>query len=128
MILSKKEQEDFLIKIIEKAMESPVFKENLVHDSLKAIYAEFGKSLEIREGYNINFEPQAGITERIFEEHEKELIIFIPDTRFETSDELLEEELDMVVGGGGQSSLENILKSPKIEREGLVNKIRKWWT
>lgn len=127
MIFNKREQQDFLIDIIKKAAESPTFKKQLIQDSQRAIKNEFGQTLDVREGYNIDFEKQDHRSNRIFEEKGQDLIIYLPESKFEDSDELLEEELEMVVGGGAQSSLENMMNSSSYKRKNIGSRIKEWW-
>lgn len=128
-MLNKKEQEDLLIAIIEKANGSPEFKRSLIENSNQAIQTEFGQTLNVKDGYSINFKESSlsNTTEKLFEEFERELVIYIPDPVENKNEELYEEELDMLVGGGIQVMLDKAFKGIPREYQKVRQVIKAWW-
>jgi len=125
MKIIKKDQEGLLIEIIEKAVLSSVFKKHLILDGQKAIMKEFGQTLNVRKGFTINFESQAEDSKNVFEERQNELTIYIPNSKIVRSDELIEEELDLVAGGGYIESFEKVIESGAQEYRRIKNAISK---
>jgi len=130
MILNKKDQENLLIAILEKATHSSEFKRSLIENSYTAIRTEFGQTLNVKDGYRINFKEtsEPGISEKIFEEIGRELVIYIPDGNVQGDEELYEEELDLLVGACITGLLERVINEVPVEYQKVKQVIKGWWT